>query len=46
MADNDSKSNLSCLNKLVDQCSNTYDHSIGKEPINAFCFDWKNWGKS
>ena len=26
---------LSYLNKLVDQCKNTYDHSIDKKPINA-----------
>ena len=23
------------MNKLVDQCNNTYHHSIGKKPINA-----------
>ena len=28
MKANDSKSYLSCLNRLVDQCSNTYHHSI------------------
>ena len=35
MAANDSKCYLSYLNKLVDQCNNTYHHSIGKKPINA-----------
>ena len=29
------KSYLSYLNKLVDQCNNTYHHSINKKPINA-----------
>ena len=23
------------MNKLVDQCNNTYHHSVGKKPINA-----------
>ena len=32
---NDSKSYLPYLNKLVDQCNNTYHHSTGKKPINA-----------
>ena len=31
---NDSKSYLSYLNKLADQYSNTYHHSINKKPIN------------
>ena len=35
MTANDSKSYLPYLNKLVDQYSNTYHHSIGKKPINA-----------
>ena len=32
---NDSKSNLSYLNKLVDQYNNTYHNFINKKPINA-----------
>ena len=35
MTTNDSKSYLSYFNKLVDQYSNTYHHSIIKKPINA-----------
>ena len=35
MAANDNKSYLPCLNKLVDQYSNTYYDSINKKPINA-----------
>ena len=35
MTANDSKSYLSCLNKLVDQYNNTYHHSIGKKRIHA-----------
>ena len=35
MTTNDSKSYLSYLNKLVDQCNNTYHHSINKKTINA-----------
>ena len=35
MTANDSKSYLSYLNKLVEQYSNTYHHSINKKPINA-----------
>ena len=35
MTANDSKSYLPYLNKLVDQYSNTYHHSINKRPINA-----------
>ena len=35
MTANDSKSYLSYLNKLVDQCNNNYHHSNGKKPINA-----------
>ena len=35
MTANDSKSYLSDLNKLVDQCNDTYHHSINKKPINA-----------
>ena len=38
MTANDSKSYLSCLNKLVDQCNSTYSHSINKRPINAYYF--------
>ena len=35
MTDNDdSKSYLPYLNKLVDQCNDTYHHSINKKPIN------------
>ena len=35
MTSNDSKSYLSYLNKLVDQCNNTYHHSINKKPIDS-----------
>ena len=35
MTANDRKTNLSYLNKLVDQYNNTYYHSIGRKPINA-----------
>ena len=35
MTDNDSKSYLSYLNKLVDHYKNTYHHSTNKEPINT-----------
>ena len=35
MTANHSKSYVSYLNKLVDQCNNTYHHSIGKKPINT-----------
>ena len=35
MKANDSKSDLAYLNKLVDQYTNTYHHSIGKKAINA-----------
>ena len=35
MRDNDNKSYLSYLNKLVDQCNNTYHRSIGKKSINV-----------
>ena len=31
MKTNDNKSDLSYLNKLVDQYNNTYNHSIGKK---------------
>ena len=34
MTASDSKSYLSYLNKLVDQYSNTYHHSVNKRPIN------------
>ena len=35
MTANDSKTDLSYLNKLVDQYNKTYHHSINKKPINA-----------
>ena len=35
MTANDNKSYLPYLNKLVDQYSNTYHHSINKKPINT-----------
>ena len=35
MTANNSKSYLSYLNKLADQCNNTYHHSVSKKPINA-----------
>ena len=35
MTANNSKSYLVYLNKLVDQCNNTYHHSINKKPIHA-----------
>ena len=35
MTGNDSKCYLPYFNKLVDQCNNTYHHSINKKPINA-----------
>ena len=35
MTANNSKSYLPYLNKLVDQCNDTYHHSINKEAINA-----------
>ena len=35
MTANGSKSYLSYLNKLVDQCNNTYYYSNGKNPINS-----------
>ena len=35
MTANNSKSYLDYLNKLVDECSNTYHRSIGKNPIHA-----------
>ena len=38
MTSSDSKSYLSCLNKLVDQYNNSYRDSINKEPINADYF--------
>ena len=37
MATNDSKSYRSYLNKVVDQCNNTYHHSINK---NLFDVDY------
>ena len=33
MAANNSKSYLSCLNKIVDEYNNTYHHSINRKPI-------------
>ena len=35
MTANDSKSYLSCVNKLVDRYNNQYIHSVDKKPINA-----------
>ena len=35
MTAKDSKSYLSYLNKLINQCDNTYHHSINKKPINT-----------
>ena len=35
MAANDSNSYVTYLTKLVDQCNNTYHHSINKKSINA-----------
>ena len=35
MTADDSKTDLSYLNKLVDQYNKTYYHSINKKPINA-----------
>ena len=35
MTSKDSKSYLSYLNKLINQCDNTYHHSINKKPINT-----------
>ena len=34
MTANDSKSDVSYLNKLVEQYNNTYHYSINKNPIN------------
>ena len=36
MTANDSKSYLSCLNKLIDEYNNTYHHSINKKPNNVY----------
>ena len=35
MTANNRKSYLGYLNKLVDECSNTYHYSIGKKPVDA-----------
>ena len=35
MTADDGKSYLPYLNKLLDQCNNTYHHSINKKPINT-----------
>ena len=35
MTANNSKSYLAYWNKLLDQCNNTYHHSIDKKPING-----------
>ena len=35
MTANDSKPYIPYLNELVDECSNTYHHSIKKKPING-----------
>ena len=32
---NERKSYIPYLNEIVDQCNNTYHHSINKKPINA-----------
>ena len=32
----DSKFYLAYLNKLVDQCNNTYHHSINEKPVNVY----------
>ena len=40
MAANNSKSYLSCLNKIVDEYNNTYHHSINRKPI---IFDYSAW---
>ena len=37
MTGNNNGSYLTYLNKLVDQYSNTYHHSINEKPINADC---------
>ena len=37
---NNSKSYLAYLGKLVDQCKNTYYHSINNKPINTDYFVW------
>ena len=37
MTANDSRSYLPYLNKLVDQYSNTYLHSVNKKAINTDC---------
>ena len=37
MRANDKKSYFSYLNKFVDQCNNTYHHSIAKKPVSADC---------
>ena len=38
MTAKDRKSDVSYLNKLVDQYNNTYHHSINKNPINDYYF--------
>ena len=38
MTDNDSKSYLRYLNKLLNEYNYSYHGSIGKKPINADCF--------
>ena len=35
MTANESKSDLSYPNKLVDECNNNYHHFIGRKPVNA-----------
>ena len=40
MTTNDNISYLPYLIKLVDQCNNTYHHSINKKPINADNLLW------
>ena len=43
MKASDSKPYLSYLNKFVDQCNNTYYHSIKKTPLMLITLLWKNW---
>ena len=48
MTANDSKSDVSYLNKLVEQYNNTYHYSINKNPINDdYCPSTKtSWDKA
>ena len=46
MIGNDNKSYLSYLNNLVDECNNSYHHSVGKKPINGDYCPWsEKWDK-